>query len=132
AGLVVDGEEVGDAAAVTGAVADVGGHHERVGGDDGRVLDALVHLVLGEDVARLGVDVLDVQLTLVVGAALADRDQLGAAAVPGVVAGVGRLGRPALVTGGEVPGGTAAGGTGRDGAAADRHVVEADRHGAGL
>ena len=80
AGLVVDGEEVRDAAAVTRTVADVGGHDQRVGGHDGRVLDARGELVLGDHLPGDRVDGLDVQLGVVVGAALAHGDQLLAAA----------------------------------------------------
>src|SRR5690606_31079091 len=128
AGLVVDGEEVGDAAAVAGGVADVGGHDQRVGGHDARVLDALAHLVLGDHLPGLRVDGLDVQLALGVRAALAHGDQLRAAAV----AGVGRLGRPRLRAAADLPGGAAAGAAGGDGVTADGDVVEADRAGAGL
>src|SRR5690606_11304927 len=129
AGLVVDGEEVGDAAAVAGGVADVGGHDQRVGGHDARVLDALAHLVLGDHLPGLRVDGLDVQLALGVRAALAHGDQLRAAAVAGVVAGVGRLGRPQLLAAADLPGGAAAGAAGGDGVTADGDVVEADRAG---
>src|SRR5690606_17881655 len=132
AGLVVDREEVRDAAAVARGLVHVGGHDQRVGGDDRRVLDPLVHLVLGDHLAGLRVDGLDVQLTLLERAALADRDHLRATAVPGVVAAVGVLGRPQLLAGGDVPGGAAAGAARGDRGAADGDVAEPDGERAGL